>query len=76
MGTKKATGDILMILDADMTVPPEDLSRFYFAIIGGRGEFINGVRLVYPLGDQAIRIFNISAANSSVWLFHGSLANP
>ena len=59
MGFKKASGDILMILDADMTVPPEDLSRFYNAIIGGRGEFINGVRLVYPLGDQAMRIFNI-----------------
>ena len=59
LGFEKATGDILMILDADMTVPPEDLSRFYNAIIGGRGEFINGVRLVYPLGDQAMKIFNI-----------------
>jgi SAM-dependent methyltransferase len=59
LGFEKATGDILMILDADMTVPPEDLSRFYNAIIGGRGEFINGVRLVYPLEDQAMRFLNI-----------------
>jgi SAM-dependent methyltransferase len=59
LGFEKATGDILMILDADMTVPPEDLYRFYNAIIGERGEFINGVRLVYPLEDQAMRVFNI-----------------
>jgi len=59
LGFDKADGDILMILDADMTVPPEDLSRFYNAIVGGRGEFINGVRLVYPLKDQAMRFFNI-----------------
>ena len=59
LGFDKADGDILMILDADMTVPPEELSRFYDAIVGGRGEFINGVRLVYPLEDQAMRFFNI-----------------
>jgi len=59
LGFDEADGDILMILDADMTVPPEDLSRFYNAIVGGRGEFINGVRLVYPLEDQAMRFFNI-----------------
>jgi glycosyltransferase involved in cell wall biosynthesis len=59
LGFDEAEGDILMILDADMTVPPEDLSRSYNAIVGGRGEFINGVRLVYPLEDQAMRFFNI-----------------
>ena len=59
LGFDKADGDIIMILDADMTVPPEDLSRFYNTIVGGRGEFINGVRLVYPLEDQAMRFFNI-----------------
>ena len=59
MGFSAAKGDILMILDADLTVPPEDLTRFYNAIVGGRGEFINGVRLVYPLEDQSMRFFNI-----------------
>jgi len=59
MGFDKAEGDILMILDADMTVPPEDLGRFHNALVGGRGEFINGVRLVYPLEDQAMRFFNM-----------------
>ena len=59
LGFDEAAGDILMILDADMTVPPEDLKRFYNAIVGGRGEFINGVRLVYPLANQSMRFFNI-----------------
>ena len=59
LGFEAAEGDILMILDADLTVPPEDLPRFYNAIVGGRGEFINGVRLAYPLEDQSMRFFNI-----------------
>lgn len=59
LGFEAAQGDILMILDADLTVPPEDLVRFYNAIVGARGEFINGVRLVYPLEEQSMRFFNI-----------------
>lgn len=58
LGFARAKGDILMILDADMTVPPEDLPRFYEALCFGRGEFINGVRLVYPMEDDAMRFFN------------------
>ena len=54
----QALGDILMILDADLTVAPEDLPRFYEALVSGKGEFINGVRLVYPLEDRAMRFFN------------------
>ena len=49
LGFSKASGDVLMILDADLTVPPEDLPRFYDALISGKGDFINGVRLVYPM---------------------------
>ncbi len=58
VGFDQATGDILMILDADLTVPPEDLPRFYDAIASGRGDFINGVRLVYPMEQQAMRFLN------------------
>ncbi len=58
MGIDHAGGEIVMILDADMTVPPEDLQRFYDALLSGRGEFINGVRLVYPMEDEAMRFFN------------------
>lgn len=57
-GFDEATGDVLMILDADITVPPEDLPRFYNALIRRKGEFINGVRLVYPMEKNAMRPLN------------------
>ncbi|HPX51304.1 MAG TPA: glycosyltransferase family 2 protein, partial [Deltaproteobacteria bacterium] len=59
LGFREASGDVLMILDADMTVPPEDLPRFYEALRSGEGEFINGVRLVYPMEKQAMRYANL-----------------
>ena len=58
LGFEKATGDILMVLDADLTVDPAMLPRFFEAIRSGRGEFINGVRLVYPMEDEAMRPLN------------------
>ena len=58
LGYAKANGDVLMILDADLTVPPEDLPRFYEALVSGKGEFINGVRLVYPMEKEAMRTLN------------------
>ena len=57
-GYSAAKGDILMILDADLTVAPEDLPKFYHAISSGKGEFINGVRLVYPMEKNAMRPLN------------------
>lgn len=56
-----AKGDVLMILDADLTVPPEQLPKFWQAIQSGKGEFVNGTRLVYPLEDQAMRFLNLIA---------------
>jgi SAM-dependent methyltransferase len=53
-----ATGDIYFILDSDLSVPPEDLPKFYLAIAEGHGEFINGTRLVYPMQDDAMRFLN------------------
>jgi SAM-dependent methyltransferase len=58
LGFAQASGDVLMILDADLTVPPEDLPRFYDAWCSGKGEFVNGVRLVYPMEEQSMRFFN------------------
>ncbi len=58
LGFAEAAGDVLMILDADLTVAPEDLPRFYRALRSGRGEFINGVRFVYPMEKQAMRFLN------------------
>ena len=59
LGFARAKGEMLMILDADLTVPPEDLPRFYEALSSGKGEFINGVRLVYPMEKQAMRFLNL-----------------
>ena len=59
LGFSQARGDVLMILDADLTVAPEDLPRFLDALLSGKGDFINGVRLVYPMHKQAMRFFNL-----------------
>jgi ubiquinone/menaquinone biosynthesis C-methylase UbiE len=58
LGFREASGELLMILDADLTVPPEDLPRFYEAWNSGKAEFVNGVRLVYPMEEKAMRFFN------------------
>jgi SAM-dependent methyltransferase len=57
-GFAAAIGDVLMILDADLTVPPEDLPKFLKALCSGRGEFVHGSRLVYPMEKQAMRFLN------------------
>ncbi|MET0790887.1 MAG: glycosyltransferase [Polyangiaceae bacterium] len=58
-GFAAATCDVLMILDSDLTVPPEDLPKFYRALVTGKGQFINGVRLVYPMEGEAMRFLNL-----------------
>ncbi|MDY0091853.1 MAG: glycosyltransferase family 2 protein [Candidatus Vecturithrix sp.] len=58
-GFALTSNDILMILDADLTVPPEDLPKSYQAIVSGKGEFINGSRLVYPMEAKAMRFWNL-----------------
>jgi SAM-dependent methyltransferase len=59
MGFEMAKGDILMILDADLTVPPEDLPKFYEVIASGKGDFVNGSRLVYRMDKKAMRTINL-----------------
>lgn len=75
-GFDVATGDILMILDADITVPPEDLPRFYDVLVSGRGEFANGVRLVYPMQDDAMRFANLIGNKFFSWAFSWLLGQP
>ncbi|MDD5306417.1 MAG: glycosyltransferase [Deltaproteobacteria bacterium] len=58
-GFELAKGDVLMILDADITVRSEELPKFYAALVEGKGELINGSRLVYPMEDQAMRFLNM-----------------
>ncbi|MBI5365668.1 MAG: glycosyltransferase [Planctomycetes bacterium] len=57
-GFRAATGDVVMILDADMAVMPEELPRFFAAIDHGAAEFVNGTRMVYPMADAAMKLLN------------------
>ena len=68
-GFDNARGEVLIILDADLTVPPEDLIKFYRAIVTGKGEYINGTRLVYPMDDKAMRFLNFWANRTFSVLF-------
>lgn len=76
LGLAEARGDVLMILDADFTVAPEDLPRFYDALVTNKGEFINGVRLVYPMEDKAMRVFNLAANKFFSLAFSWLLGQP
>ncbi len=76
LGFAKATGDILMILDADLTVPPEDLQHFWDVIVSGQGEFINGSRLVYPRSTKAMPWLNTVANKVFALLFSFLLGQP
>ena len=58
-GFAQASNEVLMILDADLTMPPEDLPKFYEAYVSGKGELINGSRLVYPMDKKAMRFINL-----------------
>jgi len=60
-GFDSATGDILFILDADLTTPPQDMPKFYEALRTNKGEFVNGCRLVYPMEKEAMRFLNLIA---------------
>ena len=68
-GFDLARGDVLMILDADLTMPPEDLPKYFAALASGKGEFINGSRLVYPLEVQAMRFLNLLANRAFALIF-------
>ena len=69
LGFGKATGDILMILDADISVPPEELSRFVDLIAKHQCEFANGSRLVYPMEKEAMQFLNMIANKCFGWMF-------
>lgn len=68
-GFRMARGDLLMILDADLTTPPEDLPKFYEALASGKGEMVMGTRLVYAMEDDAMQMLNMAANKVFSWLF-------
>lgn len=68
-GFAAATGDVLMILDADLTMPPEALPKYHTVIESGKAEFVNGTRLVYPMENEAMRPLNYVANRCFAYLF-------
>ena len=76
MGFAAATGDILMILDADLTMPPEELPKFYEVLATGRAEFANGCRLVYPMDEKAMQFLNLCANKAFGLIFSWLLGQP
>ena len=68
-GFAAATGDVLMILDADLTMPPEALPKYHAVIETGKAEFVNGTRLIYPMEHEAMRPLNLIANRSFAYLF-------
>jgi len=69
LGFEKAKGEVLIILDADLTVNPKDLPKFYEVIASGMGEFVNGTRMVYPMEKQAMQTLNKIGNKTFGWLF-------
>jgi SAM-dependent methyltransferase len=68
-GFAAATGDVLMILDADLTMPPEVLPKYHAVIESGKAEFVNGTRLIYPMEREAMRPLNLIANRFFAYLF-------
>lgn len=75
-GFNVASGDILMILDADLTMPPEELPKFYEVLLNGHAEFANGVRLVYPMEKKAMRFINMCGNKMFSLAFSWLLGQP
>ena len=76
LGFSHAKNDLLIILDADLTTPPETLPKFYHALTHGKGEFINGSRLVYPMENEAMRFLNLLANKFFSIAFSWLLGQP
>ncbi|MFM7749684.1 MAG: glycosyltransferase family 2 protein, partial [Opitutaceae bacterium] len=75
-GFAAATGDVLMILDADLTMPPEELPKFLDVIARDRADFANGVRLVYPMEQRAMQFLNLCANKAFGLIFSWLLGQP
>jgi SAM-dependent methyltransferase len=69
LGFAEAKGDVLLILDSDMGVPPEDVAKFVDVLLRGKGELVNGSRMVYPMEDRAMRFLNVLANKFFAYLF-------
>jgi SAM-dependent methyltransferase len=68
-GFAAAKHDVLMILDADLTMPPEALPKYHAVIESGKAEFVNGSRLIYPMEHEAMRPLNLIANRCFAYIF-------
>ena len=69
LGFARARGEVVLILDSDMGVAPEDVPKFVDALVRGKGEMVNGSRMVYPMEGQAMRFLNMLGNKFFAWLF-------
>ena len=69
LGFARARGEVVLILDSDMGVAPEDIPKFVDALVRGKGEMINGSRMVYPMEGEAMRFLNMLGNKFFAWLF-------
>jgi glycosyltransferase involved in cell wall biosynthesis len=69
VGFARARGEVVLILDSDMGVDPEDVPKFVRALVRSNGELINGSRMVYPMEGRAMRFLNLVANKAFAWLF-------
>ena len=76
LGLARATGDVVIILDADLSVAPEDLPQFYELLAGGKGEFVIGSRLVYTTDPGAMRFLNLVGNRAFALLLSWILGQP
>ncbi|MBI4609934.1 MAG: glycosyltransferase [Candidatus Rokubacteria bacterium] len=76
LGFARASGDALIILDADLSVAPEDLPQFYELLAPGQGEFVNGSRLVYAMDSRAMRFLNLLGNRAFALLLSSILGQP
>ncbi len=75
-GFSHARGDILIILDADLTVPPEEMPKFYNALVNGYAEFVNGSRLVYGMESKAMGFLAWFANHGFGWIISWIIGQP
>jgi hypothetical protein len=58
LGCHHASGELIAILDADLTIAPEVLRQFYEAYCSAAGDFITGDRMRLPMERGAMRRLN------------------
>jgi SAM-dependent methyltransferase len=69
LGFAEARGEIVLILDSDLGVAPKDVPKFIEALVRGKGEMVNGSRMVYPMEGRAMRFLNLLANKTFALLF-------